>query len=204
MEHVEDVVGLDLGFFLVSGQPAHATSKQCIKACAGGFDDVERPGSKTVGQRQGFAAGSFHGLSEDTSVLFEFDLGVPNHRSRQPFFQRHPDAVREVVGLIDDDDDVLKREVHRLETGFTDAVVKEVIVVTHEDIGAAHGFTCGFPRAGLGGFSVHRVGATDVDQFVNVERAGENALLEARCGGDPRLAGTGFSGLTAQQRENQG
>ena len=34
MEHVQDVLGLDLGFFLVSRQPAHATSKQRIKACS--------------------------------------------------------------------------------------------------------------------------------------------------------------------------
>ena len=90
--------------------------------------------------------------------------------------------------LINDDDDVLQRQVHGLEAGIPHAVVKEVVVITHKHVSTAHCLSGGLPRTGLSGFAVNRVRATDVDQFVHVKGAGKNAFFESGGSGDPRFA----------------
>ena len=156
-----------------------------------------------MGKRKHIPSGRFHRLSQNTGVFFQLHLGVPNHGSRQSFFQRHTDAIGKVVRLVHHDDDVLQGKIHGFETGLTHAVIEQVIVIADEDVCVADGFARCFPRTGLCRLSVNGVGSADVHEFVNVQGRGEDALLQSRCGCDPRFAGTSFSGLTAQQREHQ-
>ena len=81
--------------------------------------------------------------------------------------------------FIHDDDDVFKSDVHGFETRLTNAVVKEVIVISNKDVSTADRFFGCFPRAGLSGFTVGGMGPCDLNQFIDVERRGENALFEA-------------------------
>ena len=148
-----------------------------------------------MGKRKHIPSGRFHRLSQNTGVFFQLHLGVPNHGSRQAFFQRHTDAIGKVVRLVHHDDDVLQGKIHGFETGLTHAVIEQVIVIADEDVCVADGFARCFPRTGLCRLSVNGVGSADVHEFVNVQGRGEDAFLQSRCGCDPRFAGTGFSWL---------
>ena len=111
-----------------------------------------------------------HRLCQHPSVFFQFHLRVANHRPRQSFFERHSNTVWEIVSFIHHDDDLLKGEVHGFEAGFPDAVVKEVIVIANKNISAAYCFSRRFPRAGLGRFTVRRVGSCNLNQLIDVKR----------------------------------
>ena len=188
VKHVQHVIGFDLGFFIAPRETPHVAAKQGVEARSRGFQHVKRPRCKAVCDGKCLATRGLHGLRQHTGVLFELDLGVANHGPCQSFFERHADAIGQVVRLINDDDDVLQRQVHGLEAGIPHAVVKQVIVITHKHVSTAHSLSGGLPRTGLSGFAVNRVRATDVDQFIHVKRAGKNAFFESGGSGDPRFA----------------
>ena len=68
-------------------------------------------------------------------MLFKFHCCVSHDGRRDDAFHGHPNAVGEVVRLVDDDEAVLKRNAHRWQGTFPNLFGEHVVVIAHQNIG---------------------------------------------------------------------
>ncbi len=116
VEHLQNIVHDHGAFFVTASHAATKAVKQSGETCLRGFHDLKSPNGEVVVDGESFTPWRFHRFSEQSPVLLEFDLRVTNHGLREPLLQGHADAVGQIVGFIDDDDDVFKGQSHGFET----------------------------------------------------------------------------------------
>ena len=209
----QQVLGLDFEFFRFVG-PALAVpppagsvvrgrrkvgvqaGKQGLHERTHGVDDLRGPLDhvRVWSASEAFAHGA--------EVLFEVGFGVADQQRRQASLKSAADAFGKVVGFVHDDDELLQGEAKCGQGAVAHALVEQVVVVGDHDVGTGRGFAGHAPRTGQGRLAVLAVMAREFNQFFHVQRAGEDAVGQARRGRDVGPAGAGFPRVRAQQAEH--
>ena len=111
-------------------------------------------------------------------VLLHLEPRVPNQCGRQRALHPPANPVGQVMGLVDDQDDLIEGDSHRLQRHLAHTFMEQVVVVTQHDVGSASHGPRHLPRAGGARSPVLHVAARHLDQLAHVQRVLQHTHLQ--------------------------
>ncbi len=143
-------------------------------------------------------------IGQCAHIFLHFQSSIAGDGGGDDLFHRHSNSVGEVVGFVDDDDDVLQWQPHCFEARTTNTFIEQVIVIADKHIGMIGSFSCCFPRASLRDFSVDPVYFGQINQFINMQWAVKDSFGQSWRFCDPWFACLLASCCAAHHRKEGG